>query len=79
MTPPGKEVPAGKYLVLARSFPSHIFIFHSSSGLALFYRARNWRIIKERGEGKTYPPYFKTVISGIAAPNGRLLLVNFST
>jgi hypothetical protein len=51
------------------------------SGISAFfsYRARNWRIIKERGEGKTYPPYFNTVISGIATPNGRLLLVNFST
>jgi hypothetical protein len=27
-----------------------------------------------KGGGKTYPPYFNTVISGIAAPNGKLLL-----
>jgi hypothetical protein len=48
ITPPGKEVPAGKYLYL--------------------------QLIRSSISGWTYPPYFKTVISGIAAPRGRLLV-----
>jgi len=32
---------------------------------------------EEWGRQDSYPPYFNTVISGIAAPNGKLLFISF--
>jgi hypothetical protein len=95
MTPPGKEVPAGKYLMLAFLFSLFSFPFFplcfsvfraelsslplSSSSVCLLpsVEHENERGKKMNNRRKTHPPYFKTVISGIAAPSGKLLIISF--
>jgi hypothetical protein len=83
ITPPGKEVPAGKYLGISLSLSLSFLLSSSFSHSSLFPLVLPSSIgLRDEGDGcpngtrLTYPPYFNTVISGIAAPNGKLLFIS---